>query len=55
MSILMDIYFDEIDYNSIDEKILNKMQREYQIANQIISNMYSLTTNMKTKNTRKDN
>ena len=50
MSILMDIYFDEIDYyNSIDEKILNKMQREYQIANQIISNMYSLTTQYEDK------
>ena len=45
INILTDTYFDELDYyNSIDEKFLSKLQRDYQIANQIISNMYSLTT-----------
>ena len=48
ISILTDTYFDELDYyNSIDEKLLSKIQRDYQIANQIISNMYSLTTSYK--------
>ena len=48
ISILTDTYFDELDYyNSIDEKFLSKIQRDYQIANQIISNMYSLTTSYK--------
>ena len=43
--LLTNAYFDELDYyNSIDEKFLNKIQRDYQIANQIISNMYDLTT-----------
>jgi tetratricopeptide (TPR) repeat protein len=48
INILTDTYFDELDYyNSIDEKFLSKIQRDYQIANQIISNMYSLTTKYK--------
>jgi len=45
ISILTEIYFDELQYyNAVDEKILSKLQRDYQIANQIISNMYSITT-----------
>ena len=46
VSILIETYFDELDYyNSIDEKLLNSMQRDFQIANQIISSMYNLTIN----------
>ncbi|MDB2415588.1 DUF2723 domain-containing protein [bacterium] len=45
VSILTDTYFDELEYyNSVDDKILSKMQREYQLANQIVSNLYSITT-----------
>ena len=41
---MVETYFDELDYyNSIDQKLLSKMQRDYQIANQIVSSMYSLT------------
>lgn len=44
INILVETYFDELDYyNSIDPKLLSKIQRDYQIANQIISSMYSLT------------
>lgn len=44
VAILIDSYFDELDYYySIDPKILNAMQREYQLANQVIGNLYSLT------------
>ena len=44
IDILVETYFDELDYyNSIDQKLLSKMQRDYQIANQIVSSMYSLT------------
>ena len=44
INILVETYFDELDYyNSIDQKLLSKMQRDYQIANQIVSSMYSLT------------
>ena len=39
-------------YKSIDEKILSKIQREYQIANQIISNLYSLTTKYKDEDSK---
>ena len=54
ISILTDTYFDELDYyNSIDEKLLSKIQREYQIANQIISNMYSLTTKFNDEESQK--
>ena len=54
ISILTDTYFDELDYySSIDEKLLSKIQREYQIANQIISNMYSLTTKYNDEDSQK--
>ena len=44
INILVETYFDELDYyNSIDQKLLSKIQRDYQITNQIISSMYSLT------------
>ena len=53
ISILTDTYFDELDYyNSIDERLLSSIQREYQIANQIISNMYSLTTQYKDEDSK---
>ena len=45
ISILTDIYFDELDYyNSLDEKSLSKIKRDHQRALQVISNMYNLTT-----------
>ena len=54
INILTDTYFDELDYyNSIDEKFLSKLQRDYQIANQIISNMYSLTTKYEDQESQK--
>ena len=54
VNILIDTYFDELDYyNSIDEKLLNKMQRDFQIANQIISSMYNLTINYNDEKSQK--
>ena len=54
INILTNTYFDELDYyNSIDEKFLSKVQRDYQIANQIISNMYSLTTKYEDQESQK--
>ena len=48
VSILTDSYFNELEYyNTIDDKILSKLQREYQLANQIVSNLYSITTKYK--------
>lgn len=48
VSILTDSYFNELEYyNKVDDKILNKLQREYQLANQIVSNLYSITTKYK--------
>jgi hypothetical protein len=48
VSILIDSYFNELEYyNTIDDKILSKLQREYQLANQIVSNLYSITTKYK--------
>ena len=48
VSILTDSYFNELEYyNTIDDKILCKLQREYQLANQIVSNLYSITTKYK--------
>ncbi|MBF45593.1 MAG: hypothetical protein CMD38_04900 [Flavobacteriales bacterium] len=54
VSILIETYFDELDYyNSIDEKLLNNMQRDFQIANQIISSMYNLTINYNDEKSQK--
>ena len=54
VSILIETYFDELDYyNSIDEKLLNNMQRDFQIANQIISSMYTLTINYNDEKSQK--
>tara|TARA_Y100000813_G_scaffold79344_1_gene56179 strand:+ start:1525 stop:4542 length:3018 start_codon:yes stop_codon:yes gene_type:complete len=54
VSILIETYFDELDYyNSIDEKLLNNMQRDFQIANQIISSMYNLTINYNDETSQK--
>ena len=54
VNILIETYFDELDYyNSIDEKLLNNMQRDFQIANQIISNMYNLTINYNDETSQK--
>lgn len=48
VSILTDSYFNELEYyNKVDDKILSKLQREYQLANQIVSNLYSITTKYK--------
>ena len=45
INILIDIYFEELAYyNSLEDEVLSKMDRDYQIANQIISNMYTITT-----------
>ena len=45
ISILIDIYFEELDYyNSLEDDVLSKMDRDYQLANQIVSNMYTITT-----------
>ena len=45
INILIDIYFEELAYyNSLEDDILSKMDRDYQIANQIISNLYTITT-----------
>ncbi|MGC6490220.1 MAG: DUF2723 domain-containing protein [Flavobacteriales bacterium] len=45
ISVLTDTYFEELEYyTSVEESVLSKLQREYQIANQIISNLYSITT-----------
>ena len=45
INILIDIYFEELEYyNSLDDEVLSKMDRDYQIANQIISNLYTITT-----------
>ena len=53
IGVLTDTYFDEMNYyKSIDEKILSKIQREYQIANQIISNLYSLSTKYKDEDSK---
>tara|TARA_Y100000589_G_scaffold56301_1_gene46635 strand:- start:22873 stop:25890 length:3018 start_codon:yes stop_codon:yes gene_type:complete len=54
VNILIETYFDELDYyNSIDEKLLNNMQRDFQIANQIISSMYNLTINYNDETSQK--
>ena len=46
-------YFNELEYyNTIDDKILSKLQREYQLANQIVSNLYSITTKYKDNETQ---
>ena len=45
INILIDIYFEELAYyNGLEDEVLSKMDRDYQIANQIISNMYTITT-----------
>jgi tetratricopeptide (TPR) repeat protein len=44
MNVLIENYFDEIRYyQSIDSKTLSSMQREYNIANQIVGNLYSIS------------
>lgn len=46
MNTLINNYIDELEYyNSVDEKYLNLMGRESQMANQIIGSMYSLSNN----------
>jgi hypothetical protein len=44
VGILSDYYFDEIEYyQSIDAKTLTSMQRDFNVANQIIGNLYSIS------------
>ena len=43
---LAENYFDELEYyNSIDEKILSSMQREYAMAGEVVNNLYRLSQN----------
>ena len=50
IEILIENYFDEMRYyNSLDDKMLSKMNRDYQIANQVIGNLYSLTNKYQEK------
>ena len=50
LEILVDHYFDELSYyNSLEEKQLSSMKRDYQIANQVIGSLYSITNQYKEK------
>ena len=50
LEILVDHYFDELSYyNSLEEKQLSSMNRDYQIANQVIGSLYSITNQYKEK------
>lgn len=50
IKILIDNYFDELRYfKSLNQKTLSKMNRDNQIANQVIGNLYSLTNQYQEK------
>jgi hypothetical protein len=51
IEILIDRYFDELDYiNSIEPKQRGSMERDNQIANQVVGSLYSLTNQYQEQN-----
>lgn len=50
LEILVDHYFEELNYfNSLDEREVSSMQRDYNIAKQVIGNLYSITNQYQEK------
>ena len=43
---LAENYFDELEYyNSVEQKTLSSMQREYGMAGEVVNNLYRLSQN----------